>query len=753
MMQKMDGARIGCNILDGLPFKIFQADWIRSLIAFYVGLSNRLHNWRRNCLLVILGMLVLCLLICMMATFLIGRASADPFEPLPLDVVLIIDHSNSMWDKGGVGSDPDLLRVEAAHLFIAYLGVDMGWRGNRLGVIHFGGESELIVPLTSLAGGDAEQREIIRRAIARPERMGWTDPLAALELAYDVLFPGGQREPARQPVVILLTDGKPERSADSSADERRAYVADLRALVERFRAAACPIFTIALASAATDADPEIQSLYRNLWQEIAARTPPAAYHEARSADDLPHIYHAVIASLLGAQAGPPVVETTVGGAMTQTLIVSDDLAQVTFVILRSDPALAVHLRRPGGALARPGDPDVQRVGEPGVTHEEVWAIANPRPGPWSLALRGQGEVIVWQDGIVTPGNDGEQPVYTITHSPLPVLVEGVGPVVLRDITVLERGRDAPLVDPAQDTPTLQIVAEVQRAGFAEMAALARDDGLGCDRNGEEARDGRYCVTLTDLPPGACTLLLRALRDGAEIARREVAFEVAPVHPSPVSPSPSAPPSSPPAPTVVTTSRPLPLSSPPSSPPSSPVVHEAATDNGGMTPWLWLSLGMVILGSVGGGLAWRWRRRVTLEGSLRVLAAPAGQPDKHTLDLPDQPWATLGETGRRGLPLPGDVPRVTLRAGRTAQGDVETWIEPPQEAPQQAPPGTPGMGVTLNERPLDSVRRLIDGDVLAWGDYRLRYESLRQADRSRRARRPRSPRRILERTQFRDNWEV
>ncbi len=80
-----------------------------------------------------------------------------------------------MWDKGGIGSDPDLLRVEAANLFVAYQGVDTARPGNRLGVIHFGGSSQLIVPLTLL--DSAEQRQKVRAAIANPRRMAWTDPL------------------------------------------------------------------------------------------------------------------------------------------------------------------------------------------------------------------------------------------------------------------------------------------------------------------------------------------------------------------------------------------------------------------------------------------------------------------------------------------------------------------------------------------------------------------------------------------------
>ena len=205
---------------------------------------KRLCKWKRNCCLILMAGALLLILLCAALFVIIYQAQAQGPVSHGFDVILLIDHSNSMWDKGGVGSDPGLLRVQAAHLFIAYLGVDTARDGSRLGVIHFGGESELAVPLTPL--DSPARRQAIRAAIANPHRLEWTDPLDALRVAYDTLFPQRQRDPARRPVVILLTDGKPELCPTPSPGERAAYVADLRALVDRFRQRGCPIFTIAL---------------------------------------------------------------------------------------------------------------------------------------------------------------------------------------------------------------------------------------------------------------------------------------------------------------------------------------------------------------------------------------------------------------------------------------------------------------------------------------------------------------------------
>ena len=723
---------------------------------------KRFRCWKRACLLVLLIVLLLCVALCMAAIFIAGRASAQGIEQSPLDVLLLIDHSNSMWDKRGIGSDPDLLRVQAANLFIAYLGVDAARPANRLGVVHFGGESILAVPLTPL--DSPERRQGIRAAIADPQRLGWTDPLAALQLAYETLFPQGQRAPARQPVVILLSDGKPELFPAPSPAERAAYLADLRALVERFREHGCPIFTVALSNEATDADPEIQTIYRNLWQEIAAHTPPAEYHEARTAADLLPIYHAVVARLSGVEADTPVVETVVEGQAQETITVEAGLARMTLVILRSDPALEVRLVRPEGVPARPGDPDVQHTGTAGATHEEVWAIRDPRPGRWTLEFQGDSTVVVWLDRVSQARTS--VPAYVIEVATAPAYVPAGHPLNV-EVSVRETTMGEVVTG-----PDLQVVAELRRAGFAEASILARDDGLGCDG---AAGDGRHCLTLPDPPPGACTLRLRAFLDGAEIARRESAFEVV------LPPAADAPPEVMPLAVPVTAER--------------PTLSDAHPGLGRVL-LLALPLGLAVAGGVGGLLVRRRRSRVTLDGSLRVLAAPAvpyphpgplpgrergvdprpgplpgrersplptregqgegevpecttahshpgpstgsgqaplpGREREHplegsVLDLPAVPSAVLGGTGKAAVPLPGECPRVVLRAARAPDGERETWVAPLA--------GEEASAVAFNECPLATARRLCDGDVLTLGAYRLRYENLRQAGARRARRRP------------------
>ncbi|MCS7038663.1 MAG: hypothetical protein NZP34_03595, partial [Caldilineales bacterium] len=108
-----------------------------------------LGGWRQRlwgcCLLILIGLLLLGLSCGLGGWFLVSRAGA---ETAGYDVLLVLDHSTSMWNLGGIGSDPELLRVAAADLFLSYLGVDDPRRQHRARVIHIGGKADQGVPQT-----------------------------------------------------------------------------------------------------------------------------------------------------------------------------------------------------------------------------------------------------------------------------------------------------------------------------------------------------------------------------------------------------------------------------------------------------------------------------------------------------------------------------------------------------------------------------------------------------------------------------
>ena len=82
--------------------------------------------WRstRGCCLAIFALALLLLLGACVALGWGVAKWTEAAEELGLDVMLVIDQSGSLWELGGVGTDPELLRMEGARLFAAYLGVD-----------------------------------------------------------------------------------------------------------------------------------------------------------------------------------------------------------------------------------------------------------------------------------------------------------------------------------------------------------------------------------------------------------------------------------------------------------------------------------------------------------------------------------------------------------------------------------------------------------------------------------------------------
>ena len=81
---------------------------------------KRISRLKRNCRVFMILFALVLLLACIGLFLLVRKAYAqgNSERDVPLDVVLVLDHSNSMWELRGVGSDPDLMRVDAAKLFI-----------------------------------------------------------------------------------------------------------------------------------------------------------------------------------------------------------------------------------------------------------------------------------------------------------------------------------------------------------------------------------------------------------------------------------------------------------------------------------------------------------------------------------------------------------------------------------------------------------------------------------------------------------
>lgn len=585
-----------------------------------LNLKSRFRRVKRRlagcCMLLLLSGLLACGLFFGLAIYLIRQAAAQETARAQYTVMLIVDNSLSMFEKEGIGSDPTLLRIEAARLFISYLGVDSRIV-HHLGVIFFGGEAQLVVPLTPLT--DDARRAELAQLIADPPRLRWTNPLAALDLAQQTFAVTPGLPPQR--VIVLLTDGKPEQKSSPTPAEQNQVIAQLRESAGELAQQHVSLFIILLQNSATDADPEIEQLYLPLWQEMAALTPLGRFYRARQSEELLDIYHDIVVNLTGRQTAGVVLQTQVQTDTVEQITVEPGLAQVTLVIRKSDPALQVTILRPGGQPLSPTEPGVQYTGQAGQSREEVWAIGDPPPGAWQVRLDGQGTVTVWKDFYPAP------PTPTFTPSPSPT------------VTLSPTLSPTPTLPPSTFTPTPTPSA-----------------------------------TFTPLPTST------PLPTATSISHRTL--------PSPPRPSPP--------------------------PPSSPLLW-----------WLAVALPLILLAAGGGW--WRLRQRQAaplLEGTLRWLASsatPADQtiPARLDLDKLRRREIKLGTAPQAELPLPrlADTPDLTvsLAARLEPDGLVRTVLVVP-----------PGSGqVRVNNLPVTGEWPLQDGDVLAVGVYRFRYENLRR----------------------------
>ena len=296
-------------------------------------------------LLVVLVILLAGLLIVLLAQ----RAHAQ--SPPIYDIVLVIDQSGSMWDCGGAGTDPDQLRVDAAHLFINYLGADAGSSRYRLALLHFGGTTRLMAPLTELSDTAAREQLII--AASNPEPIGWTNPLAALQTARDLLHDGAL--PGSRRVVLLMTDGEPAWPADQPVDRTR-YRQQLQQVAGQFAAEQTDLFLVHLRATDTPCGRRAIAEWLDLWQQMAGQTPNGAIFTAMQADDLVPIYHAVVRRLTGAndsQTLAHAADLPTDQPLQVSVPVTESLASMTLVVVKGNAETAGPLQKPSGQLAGP----------------------------------------------------------------------------------------------------------------------------------------------------------------------------------------------------------------------------------------------------------------------------------------------------------------------------------------------------------------------------------------------------------------
>jgi len=408
-------------------------------MSMLVGLIDFLLKPIKGCIWLIVILILAIVFACMiLGVFATSQVSA--IAP-GYDVMLVVDQSPSLWDKDGVGSDPDMLRLSAVNLFLTYLGADDQQAMHRVGVIYFGGNADLIVPLTTL---NQKTRQDIQAVIADPTPIPWTDPLEALLLAETELVKA--KAPDRHGAIVLLTDGEPV-IPDDSPGGMEAYKSHIDEAVQSLHEQGISLYVILLENPSADND-SISSIWAPFWKEMTSKTPRGAFFLALEAQDLMNIYHEIVVGVAGRQAGPQIATRRVSHRETISFTVPEGLSSMTITAWKSDPDMNVLFYRPDGQRVGLTDQDLHYVGSPGLSHEDVWRFQEPVPGVWESEIVGEGLLTLWMD--ITKASP------TPTPTPTPTVTPTISPTATR--TPMSTATPRPTMD-AKDVLVPLVVAQ------------------------------------------------------------------------------------------------------------------------------------------------------------------------------------------------------------------------------------------------------------------------------------------------------
>lgn len=281
----------------------------------------------------------------------------------PLDVILVVDESGSMYGWGPVSpQDPTFFRYTAVQYVVRKMLPD-----DRLAVIAFGsGAPELAMcglrPVAEL--GVAYPPDL--GAIAARKGLGSTNYQAALERTSAIL---GSPTAGRERLVFFLTDGKQTEGDPNQALEWAKGIHD------RQNARICAV------GLGSDTDPEALRL-------IATDGGSGRVFFARTPEDLPQIFSSAFRDLAGR-------ETTVAiDPREKTFEVGDGASQLRAIVLTDSKGVDVRLQDPNGKVyeVRPDPP----IYEGQASRVAALRVPAPASGTWKILRAAGGLEITYE---------------------------------------------------------------------------------------------------------------------------------------------------------------------------------------------------------------------------------------------------------------------------------------------------------------------------------------------------------------------
>jgi len=307
----------------------------------------------------------------------------SPSATVPVDLMLIIDNSCSMYEVGNsvcgnnaLGSDPDYLRVMGASLFAASMDFSEAQPVDRIGAIHMGTTANLIYPLLPIE----QSREALARAVADPVPMGGTQVMEALREAYAVLK--AESGSGNRPAIAFLTDGVPYPAEGQS-------FADIETLVKENTDV--PIYLLLLQNQGAEVpQDEVRryNAYIGKWQQFAQRVENVKVYIIPDHDNLLDTYHDVINDLEAQPPSPP--PSTLQSGQSQDFYVSRYARRVYITAIQLDPQSRgdIEITDKSGQIVQDGEGGV-RIFRREANPVEVYLAYGPRltgqtDGMWNV---------------------------------------------------------------------------------------------------------------------------------------------------------------------------------------------------------------------------------------------------------------------------------------------------------------------------------------------------------------------------------
>lgn len=336
------------------------------------------------------------LLVLLLSASLPDAAAQTVRERPPLDIMLIIDNSCSMFPEdqrlpecGVWGNDPDFLRLVGSDLFFARLGFgDANAEEYQVGVISMGDNPPRVV---KQLGALNTERDALATAIDGPDPLLATHIVSALEDAYSQLTSVPPHKLGNQPAIVLFTDGEPypqEGQSDAVIESLVAQHPDI------------PLFVMLLQDPA-QRDERLER-YVQFWDRMQGTYAHIRSYPVSGTEDIVRKYNEIVAILQNTISVPPY---PLGPGQTLYIDIGQcvNRLEITVIQEREQNRATVVITDSNGVPVQRTDPGVQwsdNVFNPTdvIIIDQERLDAAPRDGQWTITSDADVQVITDRAG-------------------------------------------------------------------------------------------------------------------------------------------------------------------------------------------------------------------------------------------------------------------------------------------------------------------------------------------------------------------